>query len=113
MNATFDDVVEEMETKRLMDEVRLLGGQLSRYPTATLLAQYRALVRMLLDKVRSGMHTKREYKWRRTERAMFIVVERVEEALGEMEEVLRGEGERTRLLALVEEVKGCLLSLLF
>ncbi|MBP8785104.1 MAG: DUF327 family protein, partial [Synergistaceae bacterium] len=85
----------------------------SRFPTMTLLVQYRSLVRQLLDRARQNMQNRREFKWRRTERAMFIFIEKTEGALSELEEGLIREGERTRLLMLMEEIKGCLISLLF
>ncbi len=44
---------------------------------------------------------------------MFIFIEKTEGALSELEEGLIREGERTRLLMLMEEIKGCLISLLF
>ena len=102
-----------METRRLLDELNVLGSQLSRFPTMTLLVQYRSLVRQLLDRARQNMQNRREFKWRRTERAMFIFIEKTEGALSELEEGLIREGERTRLLMLMEEIKGCLISLLF
>lgn len=110
---SFINIVEEMETRRLLDELNVLGSQLSRFPTMTLLAQYRSLVRQLLDRARQNMQNRREFKWRRTERAMFIFIEKTEGALSELEDGLIREGERTRLLMLMEEIKGCLISLLF
>lgn len=112
-NESFLNIVEEMETRRLLEELNILGSGLSRFPTMTLLTQYRSLVRQLLDRARQNMQNRREFKWRRTERAMFIFIEKAEGALAEMEEGLIREGERTRLLMLVEEIKGCLISLLF
>ena len=112
-NESFINIVEEMETRRLLDELNVLGSQLSRFPTMTLLVQYRSLVRQLLDRARQNMQNRREFKWRRTERAMFIFIEKTEGALSELEEGLIREGERTRLLMLMEEITGCLISLLF
>ena len=109
----FLGVMDELETKRLLENLEILGSQLSRFPTMTLLHQYRGLVKQLLDKVRRNMHNKKEYKWRRTERSMFVYVERVEDALTELEEGLLREGERIKMLQLMEEIKGCLISLLF
>jgi uncharacterized protein YaaR (DUF327 family) len=47
---------------------------------------------------------------------MFMVIERAEDALAELEELgsaLDRERERTRLFELMDEIKGCLISLLF
>jgi uncharacterized protein YaaR (DUF327 family) len=110
---TFADVAEDMESRMLIDELESIGLRLSRFPTAALLSRYRELVRMALEKVRNGTRIKRDFKWRRTERAMFVVIARTEEALDEMDEALLREAGRTRMLSLMEEIKGCLISLLF
>lgn len=110
---TFLEVVEDIEARQLIEELDRIGAQLSRFPTGALLARYRGLVAMALDKVRNSMKIRREFKWRRTERSMFVTLERTEEALEEMDEALLKVGDRTRLLSLMEEIKGCLISLLF
>jgi uncharacterized protein YaaR (DUF327 family) len=110
---TFAEVADDMESRLIIDELESIGLKLSRFPTAALLSRYRELVRLALEKVRNGMRLKREFKWRRTERSMFVVIERTEEALDEMDEALLREAGRTRMLSLMEEIKGCLISLLF
>ena len=110
---TYADVAEDMDARLIIDELESIGLQLSRFPTSALLSRYRALVRLVLEKVKDGTRLKREFKWRRTERSMFVVMERTEEALEEMDEALLREGGRTRMLSLMEEIKGCLISLLF
>ncbi len=110
---TFAEVVEDLEARQLLDELDAIGTQLSRFPTGVLLGRYRELVRMALERVRNNMQMRREFKWRRTERAMYIIIERAEGALDEMDDALLREGERTRLLSLMDEIKGCLISLLF
>jgi uncharacterized protein YaaR (DUF327 family) len=109
----FMDVVEDIETRRLIDEIDAVGAQLSRFPTLTVMSRYRELVRAALDKARSGVRLKRDFKWRRTERSMFVTIERTEEALEEIEGLLEREADRTRMFELVDEIKGCLISLLF
>lgn len=111
--STFMDVVEDMESRQLIDELEEIGGQLTRFPSTALVGRYKELVRMTLDRVRSGMHIRREFKWRRTERSMFITIEKTEGLLEELEEALFREGGRMRSLALIDEIKGCLISLLF
>lgn len=110
---TFADVAEDLEVRQLLDELDSVGAQLSRFPTGVMLAKYRELVMMALNRVRNNMQVRREYKWKRTERAMYVIIERAEGALDEMDEALVREGERTRILSLVDEIKGCLISLLF
>jgi uncharacterized protein YaaR (DUF327 family) len=110
---TFAEVAWDMEAQQLIAELDDIGGQLSRFPTSVLLGRYRELVKMVLEKVKNGMHIKREFKWRRTERSMFLTIERTEDAIEELDDALSREGDRTRLLSLMEEIKGCLISLLF
>jgi uncharacterized protein YaaR (DUF327 family) len=110
---TFAEVVDDLEARQLIDELDVIGLQLSRFPTSALLGRYRELVRMALENVKNSMRIRREFKWRRTERAMFVVIERTENALLEMDEAILREAERTRMLSLMEEIKGCLISLLF
>ena len=112
-SSSFVDVVEDMEARQIVDELDEIGLQLTRFPTTALVRRYRELVGLALDKVRNGMHIRREFKWRRTERSMFITIERTEGLLEELEEVLLREGDRARGLSLVDEIKGCLISLLF
>jgi len=115
-SVTFAEVAENMKLQAIISELDTLGAALSRYPTSALLARYKDLVRQALSHVEKGMRIKREFKWRRTERSMFMVIERTEEALSEIEELesaLDRERERTRVLSLIDEIKGCLISLLF
>ncbi|MDR1136762.1 MAG: YaaR family protein [Synergistaceae bacterium] len=112
---SFAEIEDETEFSAIIAELDALGTSLSKYPSSILLSKYRKLVRMALDRVKDGMRIKREFKWRRTERSMFMVIERAEEALdelGELESALERERERTRVLSLIDEIKGCLLSLL-
>jgi uncharacterized protein YaaR (DUF327 family) len=112
----FSEVADEIESRAIIAELEELGAELSRYPTSEMLRRYRELVRMALGRVKDGMRVKREFKWRRTERSMFMTVERAEDALeelGELESALGRESERTRVCELVDEIKGCLISLLF
>ncbi|MDR3255025.1 MAG: DUF327 family protein [Synergistaceae bacterium] len=111
--AVFSDVVDDIESHQLIEELESIGLRLSRFPTQDLLNRYRELVGMALDKVKKTMRLKREFKWRRTERSMFVVIERTEDALQEMDDALMREADRTRMLSLMEEIKGCLISLLF
>ena len=113
---TFAEIAEDMELQGIMEELDAIGAALSRYPASALLGRYRALVKMALGRVKNSMRIKREFKWRRTERSMFMVIERAEEALAELEALesaLGRERDRTRMLSLIDEIKGCLISLLF
>ena len=116
VNETFAEIAENMELQAIISELDAIGAAMSRYPTPVLLRRYKELVRQALIRVKNGMRIKREFKWRRTERSMFMVIERTEEALSEIEELesaLERERERTQILSLMDEIKGCLLSLIF
>jgi uncharacterized protein YaaR (DUF327 family) len=113
---TFAEITEDMELQMMVAELDEIGTALSRYPASALLARYRKLVRMALDRIKNSTRVKREFKWRRTERSMFMVIERAEDALAELEtleSVLERERDRTRMFSLIDEIKGCLISLLF
>ena len=112
-SSSFVDVVEDMEARQIVEELDEIGLQLTRFPTTALVRRYRELVGLALDKVKKGMYVRREFKWRRTERSMFITIERTEGLVEELEEVLLREGDRAKTLSLVDEIKGCLISLLF
>jgi uncharacterized protein YaaR (DUF327 family) len=112
-HAAFAEVAWDMEAHQIIAELGDIGAQLSRFPAPALLMKYKNLVRLALERVKSGMRIKREFKWRRTERSMFLTIERTEDAITELEDALTKEGDRAKLLSLVEEIKGCLISLLF
>ena len=113
---TFAEITEDMELQVMMEELDAIGAALSRYPASALLGRYRKLVKMALGRIKNSTRIKREFKWRRTERSMFMVIERAEDALAEigtLESALERERDRTRILSLIDEIKGCLISLLF
>jgi uncharacterized protein YaaR (DUF327 family) len=110
---SFLESLEEFETRALFQELNQVGEQLSRFPSTSLVGRYRILVRNLLSRAQAGIRVRRDYKWRRTERSLFVLVERVEASLAELDRILSREGDRTRILSLAEEIKGCLISLLY
>jgi uncharacterized protein YaaR (DUF327 family) len=110
---SLEESQEEMETRALIQELDRVGEQLFRFPSTSLMAHYRSLVRSLIGRVQRGLKVRRDFKWRRAERSLYVTVQRVDEALKEMERILAREGDRTRILALTDEIKGCLISLLF
>ena len=110
---SFNEVVEDVETQRLISELDSVGSMLTQHPTTALMSRYRQLVGMALEKVKNASQLKREFKWKRTERAMYITIARTEEALEELDEAIMKEADRVKVLALIDEIKGCLISLLF
>lgn len=108
----FSQSLEDAETRELIEKLELLGGKMTQFPAESTLLQYRNLVKELLRRALGGLRIRRDMKWRRNDRNLYVTVEKVESILGELEGVFRREGERTRMLQLMEEVKGCLISLL-
>ncbi|TDY61777.1 hypothetical protein C8D99_10415 [Aminivibrio pyruvatiphilus] len=108
----FSQSLEDAETMELIEKLELLGRKMTQFPAESTLQQYRNLVKELLRRAIGGLRIRRDMKWRRNDRNLYVTVEKVESILGELEVVFRREGERTRMLQLMEEVKGCLISLL-
>ena len=108
----FSQSLEDAETRELIEKLELLGRKMTQFPAESTLLQYRNLVKELLRRALGGLRIRRDMKWRRNDRNLYVTVEKVESILGELEGVFRREGERTRMLQLMEEVKGCLISLL-
>lgn len=111
--ASFDSAVYVVEVEALLKELDEVGNRLSRVPSLVVLGRYRELVRQLLDKALKGVRLRKDLKWRRTERKIFVVIEQTEEWLKELGDVLLRENQRTKALKLMEDIKGCLISLLF
>jgi uncharacterized protein YaaR (DUF327 family) len=110
--ASFSQSLENAEIKELLERLDLIASRISRFPAERDLVQYRELVRELLRRAVGGLRIKRDMRWRRNDRNLFVTVEKAETALEELEKVFYREGARTRTLQLMEEVKGCLVSLL-
>jgi hypothetical protein len=109
---TFDSVFSSSEIEVLLQEVDTLSRQLFLFPSKTLLAKYREAVCLLLFKAEERFKLRKDYKWRRTNRSVYITIEKTEALLDEIEAVLVKAGERSRLSKLLDEVKGCLISLM-
>lgn len=109
---SFLEAMEEVERTRLIEEIRSVGDSLSKHPSISSLQRYRQLIGMAISLIRNTMALKRDYKWRRSERTLYVLIERTEVALTELEAVISSEGDRARVLELVEEIKGCLISIL-
>ncbi|MDR1048467.1 MAG: DUF327 family protein [Synergistaceae bacterium] len=110
---SMEDAAEEIEIRELLARLDALGAKLSVFPAGGLLLEYRNVIKELLARAMRGFGLQRDLKWRRTDRRTYITVEKTEAALAELEEVFRQEGGRSRALRLMEEIKGCLISLLF
>lgn len=109
---TFDEALDSLELEGLFNRLDEVSGRLGRHPSRSLLLEYRGLVGELLRREGHASRLREDYRWRRSSRTRFVLVERAQEALDEIEVALEREGERVGLLELMEEVKGCLISLL-
>ena len=111
--ASVEDALAELEVRELLNRLDAVASKLSLFPAERLLDEYRLVVKELLARVMKGFSLKRDLKWRRTSRSTYVTIEKAESALTELEAVFRQESGRTRALQLMEEIKGCLISLLF
>lgn len=111
-SGTFDKTVEKVEMEGLLKELDKVASKLSRVPSTVLLGRYRELVSQILKEAMKGLRVKKDLKWRRMERKSFLVVEKTDALFKELEDVLFIESSRTRSLDLMEDIKGCLISLL-
>ena len=111
--ASMEDAMEEMEVRELLERLGSVTAKLSHFPAERLLLEYKVILRELLARAMRGFSLRRDLKWRRTDRNTYVMIEKAESALSELEDVFRQESGRTRALQLMEEIKGCLISLLF
>ena len=109
---SFEAVMESTELEDLLDQLYELSDKLSVFPGGRLIEEYRSVLHELLKRAAQGMRIKRDMRWRKTDRKLYITIERAEQAMEELEEAFLYEGNRTNALALMEEIKGCLISLL-
>ena len=109
---SFDAAMEATELEALLDHLYDVSAKLSVFPASRLLEEYRSVLTELLRRATQGLRIKRDLRWRKTDRKMYVTIERAEKAMDELEEAFLYEADRTKALALMEEIKGCLISLL-
>ena len=109
---SFEAAMEATELEELLDQLYELSDKLSVFPGGRLIEEYRAVLHELLKRAAQGMRIKRDMRWRKTDRKLYVTIERAEKAMDELEEAFIYEGNRTKALAIMEEIKGCLISLL-
>lgn len=107
----FEDRFASVEVMSLLEELEELSDQLIRFPSQLLLSRYKGLVKTLLQMAVEGMRIKKELRWKRSERTLLLAVEKANSALDSLEKAILRESERVEILKLVEEIKGCLISL--
>ncbi|GHS86511.1 hypothetical protein AGMMS49957_04800 [Synergistales bacterium] len=111
--ASVEDAMEEMEVRELLESLGVISGKLTVFPAERLLMEYRRIIKELLKRAMKGYSLQRDLRWRRTDRNLYVTIEKTENALAELEKVFKQESGRTRALQLMEEIKGCIVSLLF
>lgn len=109
---SFEAAMEATELEELLDRLYELSDRLSVFPGGRLIEEYRSVLHELLKRAAQGMRIKRDMRWRKNDRKLYITIERAEQAMEELEEAFLFEGNRTKALAIMEEIKGCLISLL-
>ncbi len=109
---SFESAMESTELEDLLDQLYELSDRLTVFPGGRLIEEYRNVLTELLRRAAKGLRIKRDMRWRKTDRKLYVTIERVEKAMDELEEAFAYEGNRTKALALMEEIKGCLISLL-
>lgn len=109
---SFAQAMEETEIRELLERLDAVAVKLSVFPAERLIAEYRTILTELLRRAMKGFSLRRDLRWRKSDRTMFVTIERAEAAMEELEEAFRREGDRSRAIALLEEIKGCLISLL-
>ncbi len=107
----FEDHFVSAEITSLLEELEDLSDQLIRFPSQLLLSKYKRLIRVLLQMAVEGMRIKKELRWKRSERTLLLAVEKANSALDSLEKAILRESKRVEILKLVEEIKGCLISL--
>jgi uncharacterized protein YaaR (DUF327 family) len=109
---SLEQAVEEVEIDVLMERLDATAAKLSVFPAERLLVEYRDIIKSLLARALKGFRTQRDLRWRKTDRSTFVIVEKTEATLTELEAVFKREGGRAEALRLMGEIKGCLISLL-
>lgn len=108
----FDSAIISAELEELLDRLYELSDKLTIYPGGRLISEYRSVLQELLKRASQGYRIKRDMRWRKTDRKMYVTIERANKAMDELEEAFSYEGDRTKALLILEEIKGCLISLL-
>ena len=112
LSPTFILTIENAEMKELLKQLDSISYKLSMYPTERMMYEYKCLVGELMRRSMSVYHLRKDLRWRRSDKNLYVTIEKIESDLNELEEVFQREGLKTRGFFLIEEIKGCLISLL-
>jgi len=109
---SFEGYVDREEINYLLRELDDLGIALSRYPSKELIYKYRSLVRQIIALILEKLRVKKEYGFSSRSNKIYTIVERTDSSLSKLEDALEKEREKIIILNIIEEIKGCLISLL-
>ncbi|MCL1941238.1 MAG: DUF327 family protein [Synergistaceae bacterium] len=109
---SFTFSMEDAEIGELLKQLEAISYKLSMFPTEKMMYEYKCLVGELMRRSMSAYHLRKDLRWRRSDKNLYVTIEKIESDLNELEEVFQREGIRTRGFFLIEEIKGCLISLL-
>jgi len=112
LSETFVLSIEDAEMRELLKQLESISYKLSMFPTERMMYDYKCIVGELMRRSMSAYHLRKDLRWRRSDKNLYVTIERIESDLNELEEVFYREGLRTRGFLLIEEIKGCLISLL-
>jgi len=104
--------MEDAEIGELLKRLDSISYKLSMFPTERMMHEYKCIVGELMRRSMSSYHLRKDLRWRRSDKNLYVTIEKIESDLNELEEVFKREGLRTRGFYLIEEIKGCLISLL-
>ena len=104
--------IEDAEMRELLKRLDSISYKLSMFPTEKMMYEYKCIVGELMRRSMSAYHLRKDLRWRRSDKNLYVTIEKIESDLNELEELFIREGLRTRGFFLIEEIKGCLISLL-
>lgn len=105
----FGNTLHQVETDRLLDELDVVAEQLFRFPSDKVLNDYRQVVGKILGRAEEMISIRMDYSVRSG--SARVVIDRARRSLDELDRVLRREGNRSRIMGLTEDIRGCIVSL--
>lgn len=108
--ASFEGNLLRVETKELLNDLDIIAEKLFRFPSDKVLTEYRSVVGQILQKAEAMLEVRRDFSIMCG--ASRFLIERTRKGLSKLEEVIGREGNRSRVMGITSEIRGCLVSLL-
>lgn len=105
----FGETLQKVETDRLLADLDEAAEQLFRFPSDKVLNSYRQVVGRILGRAEEMISVRMDYSVRAG--SARVLIDRARRNLDELDRVLRREGNRTRIMGLTEDIRGCIVSL--